>query len=356
MKRATIKDVARLAGVSTATVSYVLNNSALITPATRERVLQAVHQLGYRPSTWARVLAGKAARTMAVVASPGNELGQAAHLWSAILGGVGRAAWESSYALVLVPAQPRIPGRETLLALKDRGVEGAIFFPPAEPEDFLPAAWQEGLPVVSVGEPAGGVPWQRSPETSPEPGAAGRGVVIRVDHRASGYQAASHLLSLNRRRLVFLAGPGPGSEQRWEGVQEAVSRVPGAVVSRISGDGSEESGFQVMDRLLHRRRSDRWSPDAVVAYNDAMALGAMRALAVGGQRVPEAVAVVGFGDDPLGAYVPPALTTFRLPVFEIGQKAVQCLVRMLSGEPQPAEVLLPARLVIRESCGSALWI
>lgn len=360
--------------MSTATVSYVLNGTANISPQTREKVLAAVEALGYRPSGIARGLAARRTRVFGLISPPGAELAEPEALFAGLLKGIAKAAYRNRYAFVL--AGPEAEPREAVASLRDRGVEGVILLAAGSADAlYLDACKREGLAVVFAGEPA----------------LEEQVCHVGSDNLAGARDLTAHLLSLGHSVLAHLAGPADleatgrreagfqvallagRAEARASGTEGEDAVAPNGVVE--AGDGTEESGFQCMHRLLSLPPKKR--PTAVVAFNDAMAIGAIHAAREKGLVVPDDIAVAGFGDDPVAAYIDPPLTTVRVPAASIGEKAAEVLFRLLEGEDDPTEpprrsegeqettasvsgvgrrILLAPRLIIRQSCGSALWI
>lgn len=369
LARPTIRDVARAAGVSTATVSYVINGTANISPRTKERVFTAIRALGYRPSGMARGLAARRTRVFGVISPPGAELAEPDALFAGLLKGVAGAAYRGRYAFVL--AGPEGDPGEAVASLRDRGVEGVIILAAGAVDGlYLEACDREGMPVVFAGDPALDKPVS----------------YVGGDNAAGAREITAHLISLGHAVLAHLGGPVDleASRRRKKGFQMALlsARDEAGGVARNgdgeetvetaglveAGDGTEESGFQCMHRLLALPPGKR--PTAVVAFNDAMAIGAIHAVREKGLSVPDDVAVAGFGDDPVAAYTEPPLTTVRVPAAVIGAKAAEALFELLEGSSGEGsregpgegpggperETLLAPRLVIRQSCGSALWI
>ncbi|MGE5508760.1 MAG: LacI family DNA-binding transcriptional regulator [Chitinophagales bacterium] len=333
-RRPTIREVARLAGVSTATVSYVLNDSAAITAETRRRVQEAIERLGYHPSGLARGLAGKATRTIGVLL-PAASSGGDEHSVTQALAGISEAVWSSPYTLLLSPAAGR-----SVAVFREKGAEGLLCFAGRD-EECLAEAVRLGFPAVSLGQSPHPVPW------------------VDTDHRRAGREVALHLLRLGHTQLALLSGGRPvtGAAERRQGFLEALAahQLPVEPDLLLTAEPTFQGGYQAMDQLLALGAR----PGAVVCHSDTMALGAIRAARNKGLAIPQDLAVVGFGDEPFAAYGEPPLTTVREPLAQLGRRAAQLLLELLATPdrpPAPAGELLPAKLVVRESCGSLMWI
>jgi LacI family transcriptional regulator len=356
----TIGDVARRARVSTATVSRVLSGVGGARPETRDRVIAAAGDLGYRPSGIARSLKLRTTRTLGLIVTDIEN-----PFFPQLVRAVEDAAQADGYALLLCNAADD-PEREAsyLDLLVDRRVDGVIIA--ASSLGARHSVWlaDPPLPVVLVNA-------QASDVALPS---------IASDNRSGGRIATEHLLALGHRRIgVLTAGPrNPDASARLAGVRdalEAAGRDPDELVI-AAGEAAVTGGEGAMADLLRRH------PDltGIVVYNDLMAIGALRAIRAGGRRVPEDVSVVGFDDVQLAAYLEPPLTTIAQATAEMGRWAVERLRGMLAAGPAPGRaavesaeepsttkpgaasarpapaperVLLPVRLVVRGSTGQA---
>jgi LacI family transcriptional regulator len=317
-RRVTRDDVARRAGVSPAVVSLVLNGRPHVRPETRRRVEEAIAELGYAPNLAARSLKTRQTGLFAYMAGDiGNPF------FPDLALSMERAARRHGYALILCQ-----PGEEAFRALLQRPVDGILVGSVTEAQ--IQAARDRGIALVGLYRDltAPGLPW--------------------VDTRwEEGMRLVfDHLVGLGHRRLALLDG----------GVEEARSRAYRAEClarglegadRRASGAWRADGGYRAMQQLL---RAGGFT--AVVAANDLMALGAVRACREAGVRVPEDVSVVGYDDLGLARLSVPALTTVRYPRRAAGAVAVRLLLEAREGRA-PRGVLLPARLVVRESTGPA---
>jgi DNA-binding LacI/PurR family transcriptional regulator len=322
-------DVAKHAGVSHQTVSRVLNESPLVRPDTRAKVLAAIEQLGYRRNMAARMLATNRSRRIGMVSAHLVLYGPS--MISAAVQDVGHAAGYDVSLVGLGEFTARCL-REAVDRLLDQAVEALVIA--VAQGDALAAARELdlGIPVViTQGVSAG------------QPMAAG------IDQHAGAVLATEHLLDLGHRKVAHVAGPADWVEavQRRDGWRDAHAGrglLPGP---ELAGDWSAQSGYEAGLLIAD-------DPDitAVFAANDAMALGLLKALHERGRRVPEEVSVVGFDDVPEAAFYWPGLTTVRQDFTELGTRAVELALRALEGEADASLDLVRPELVVRDSTAS----
>ena len=325
-RAATIRDVARHAKVSIASVSRALNGHDNVTVPTRERVMQAIAELGYVPNAAARSLSRAETRTIGVVVP--DLYGE---FFSELIRGFDAAASEAGYLLLLstMHADPALAG-QALRAMHGR-VDGLLLMAPqlrvAEIDALVPAeiACLQIFCEASRHRPT-----------------------IGVDNRHGAQDVARHLVSIGRSQIVHIMGPGGNhdADERRDGFVEALEALGGGAPMLIEGDFREDGGTRAIERLI--ASGTRF--DAVFAANDMMALGAMQALRSHGRRVPDDVAVVGFDDIPLARYL--GLTTMRVKAAEIGAHAMQRLVAILDEGPgAPTHEQSRPELIVRDSSG-----
>ena len=335
-KQITIKQVAREAGVSTQTVSRVLNNRPDVAPETRRLVQEVIVRLDYQPSAIARSLIRQRSHALGVVAAELGQYGPTRRLL-----GIEQQANESGYSLHLsIMHEPELENGEQLLNdLLSWHVEGVIW---AVPEIGNNRAWlhdkipQLPVPIICISEqPCNDLP------------------AVSVDNRAGGQLATEHLLAQGYQHIGIITGPltWEVARQRQLGWQDA---LPTAQNERIfEGDWSAASGEQGLRQLLERYPE----MDAVFACNDQMALGALQAAHQLKLRVPQNLGLVGFDNIPESAYFWPALTTVRHQLIEQGKIIVRELVSMIETKQQAKSIaqadaiVLQPRLVIRKSSG-----
>ena len=324
MAEATIRDVARRAQVSVASVSRVLNRIDNVSEATRDRILAAVNELGYVPHAGARSLS--LARTGAIGVVLPNLHGE---FFSEIVRGMDRVAADRGYLLLLSNMHAQSGKPDVVLKAMRGRVDGLIVMAPHLQDEEFAIALPGGTPAVlvnsrvKVGKPA-----------------------IRLDNAAGARAATEHLLAIGRRRIVHIAGPvgNIDAEERAAAFSQAVARDASAQAEIVQGDFYEESGRAAVSALIaggHRF-------DAIFAANDMMAIGALEVLRESGLRVPEDVAVAGFDDVPLASHL--ELTTIRVRIADLGERAIERLIAILEGqEDRGAEELHEPELVVRAS-------
>jgi DNA-binding LacI/PurR family transcriptional regulator len=316
-------DVARLAGVSQQTVSRVLNDSPHVRPATRERVLDAIGKLGYRPNRVARALVTGRSQTLGVLSFDTTLYGPASTLYA-----IERAAHDAGYFVSI--ASLRAPDAHSLRRgverLLEQGVEGVLVIAPQEAAARGLLELGADVPVVATeAAPHGGVP------------------LVAVDQHEGARLATEHLLGLGHETVFHVAGPDGWLEaaDRVRGWQAALQAAGAPVPPPLEGDWSARSGYAAGRRLA--------DATAVFAANDQMALGVLRALYELGRRVPEEISVVGFDDIPEAAYFSPPLTTVRQRFDEIGARALRLLLaRIENGAGRTGEAVRP-ELIVRAS-------
>ena len=324
-------DVAKLAGVSTSTVSYVLSGVRPIGEETRRRVQAAMDELGYTPNALARNL--RTARTRLIVALLPDI---ANPFFSEVIRGIEQVAHESGYSVLLGETQSSLV-REQAYAdmVAARQADGIITMSPRVPS--IPI--QGRLPVVNACE------YVKDSQICS----------VYVDNVAAAASAVDYLVMLGHRDIAFVAGPpsSPICVDRELGYQLALQRAGIALNAALAavGDFSIEAGERAIDLLLSRGQPF----SAVFCSNDEMAIGAMRALGARGLRVPEDVSVVGFDDIRFARYTSPALTTIAQPKNALGREATTMLIELLNDPAvPPRKRVLSADLVIRGSTAPRL--
>jgi DNA-binding LacI/PurR family transcriptional regulator len=345
-QRVTIQQVARAVGVSTATVSVVLNGrdrAVGIRESTRAAVVAASERLGYRANEAARSLRRRHSNVLSLLV---QDLANPCFVDIAV---AARAAAESrGYEVNVVGAGGVEAELQALDRLRNHSSDGVIVATGrhgTRPRALaiLRELVERGLPAVVL------------LDRSPDP----RVPAIRVDVETGAYDAVCHLLALGHRRIAHLAlqGSGPIADEqtsqgdRYRGYRRALGEAgiephPSWLVRGID---TLAGGYGMVQTLLTRRRP---RPTAALVYNDLTAVGVLRGLHDAGIQVPADMAVIGTDGVDLGRYTNPALTTIDHPRIELGAQAVEALCAQIDGGPEPeTERVLPARLIVRESCG-----
>ena len=332
-KRSTSADVARLAGVSRTTVSFVLNDSptAQISQATRERVLAAAEELGYAPNASARTLAVGASLVIGLVLRQRPEQVAVDALLPETLRGLTDAARESGYRVMVEPLPPTDHSYATLL--RARHADGLVVSGPRADDRALADLQGEGFPVVLQGS----LPDVAIPS-------------VDVDNVSGARLAVEHLISAGHRRIACITNAPlayTAAAERLAGYRAALDAAGIAYDEELvtSADFDAASGHAAMVRLI--RRGCAFT--AVFVASDVVALGVIGAARAHRIDVPRQLAVVGFDDIPLAAHFDPPLTTVHLPAYQLGFSTGRALIDRIDGRPVPARSVLETQLVVRGS-------
>ena len=326
-----MSDVGQLAGVSHQTVSRVINGSPHVRPETRNKVLAAMEELGYRPNSVARALVTGRSRTLGVVSFDTTLYGPASTLF-----GIERAAHEAGYFIIVasLKALNRSSVTDAVERLRRQGVDGILVIAPHEEAGDALLHTNADVPLVAV-------------EAGPDDGVA----VVAVDQIAGAVSATQHLLDLGHGTVWHIAGP-PNfieSRKRQEGWRTTLEKAGAEIPEPLIGDWSPRAGYELGRELSRDPRAT-----AVFVANDQMALGLLRAANEAGRAIPGELSVVGFDDIPEAPYFLPPLTTIRQDFNEMGTRSLRALLHTVeTGEPPSSGTLVPAELVIRSSTGPA---
>jgi LacI family transcriptional regulator, repressor for deo operon, udp, cdd, tsx, nupC, and nupG len=331
---ATIYEVAKHAGVSTATVSRVLSQPRVVALATRRRVLDAVEHLGYEPNSTAQSLrtfrTGKLLVTVPDLSNP---------FFSLIIQGIEDAAQRDGYSVLVGDTQNDNKREERYaLMLKRKEADGLIFLGhrlPQEAASMIQSMAPRCAPIVNGCEfsPTLGIP------------------SVHIDNARAAFDAMDHLYGLGHRRIGIVTGPlvSPLSRDRLAGTTARATKQKATTDCIIMhGDFSMESGAAAAERLLGRTKP----PTAIFCFSDEMAMGVLQVAHRLRVRVPRQLSVVGFDDIRFAAHTAPPLTTIAQPMRQIGEGVVRLLLGILAGggdAETPESVTLPHRLVVRSS-------
>lgn len=332
---ATIKQVAQRAGVSIATVSYVLNGTGTVTEATRQRVLKAVEELNYEPSHAARSLRSRSYTFgLALPALPGR---LADPTLAEVLAGLAEAAGECGYTLLLATPSVDKSAADMCLSLARSGqVDGLVLLDVETDDERVRVLCAAGVPHVCAGQPPDGC-------DSP---------FVAVDAQRGAQVAVQHLLQLGHRQIGLIQLPSglADSEPCYLGYRAALQAAGVAAAPElvVEAGRNEEDGYQAMQELLALPEP----PTAVLAGSDELAFGAMHALYDAQLVVGQDVSLVGFDDVPLAAHMHPPLTTMRQPRRRLGAQLATMLIHTIEKRPSRYQGLtLDMRLMIRKSTG-----
>ncbi|WP_026694152.1 LacI family DNA-binding transcriptional regulator [Peribacillus kribbensis] len=325
-----IADVAKLANVSTATVSRVISNAGTVKKETAEKVLEAIKKLNYQPNMLARQLRRSETKTILVVVPDITNT-----FFSVVLRGIESVAIENGYQVLLGDARNDVESETSFLTiLGQKKADGLILLTARTDQKILEDLSQD-FPVVLACEYYEG---SKLPTVS-------------IDNVSSARKATEYLISLNHKRIGHISGPLNivVGRDRYRGFHQAMAQHGLSVDPSLiqEGEFSFESGFNLMMKFLSLENP----PTALFAGNDEMAMGAIKAAKSKGLRVPEDLSVVGFDDIQFASIFEPALTTVAQPTFDMGQKAMRLLLNLIKDEElEKDQFILPDKLIVRESC------
>ena len=336
--RSTIKEVASVAGVSTQTVSRVINKRPDVSPETRERVQNVIEQLGYRPSALARSLIQQRSYTLGVVTAGLRFIGP-----SRTLSGITSAAEEKGYSLLLkeLPQFDTTDITPIFQALHDRHVDGIIWAVPevGQNRDWINhSSLETGTPMVYLAmEPRNDI------------------LVVSINNFLGARLAVSHLLDQGYRHIGHVAGPMDWweAQQRMTGWKDTLREAGNESKNDhwAEGNWSSASGAQAIEKLFVQYPQ----MDSVFVGNDQMALGVMQVAAQKGLLIPDDLGIVGFDNIPESAYFSPPLTTIQQDQYEIGKVAVEQIIQIIESNLEGLELVtsnsfvLSPTLIVRQS-------
>ena len=326
---ATIKQVAAVAGVQPATVSYVINGTGSVSAATRERVLAAAAALNYAPSHLGRSLQRKHSRTLGLVL-PGERTHERV---GTILSGAADGAAMAGYDLLLTSRTGHDEVTTYAELHRSKRVDGLVILDVRQDDERVAAARRLGIPYVCAGRPGDDSPF------------------VAIDAEAGTIEALAHLIVLGHERIGLLIPPlelALAVEQD-AGYRGALGEA-GLVFDEqlvVEGGTTEGEGYAAASELF----ASPEPPTAILAGSAALAFGAMHAAHDAGLRIGEDLALIVFDDPPAAAHVVPPLTAVRQPTYQVGRELAGQLVGVIEGREQPRAVLLQGQLIVRRSCG-----
>jgi LacI family transcriptional regulator len=324
---ATIRDVAKRAGVSVSTASLALNGKKNVSSRTREKVLAAARELNYQKNAIASALKRNLTKTVVLILS---EL--SGPYYSELIQGVQESTIEHGYDLIACSAYGGPDSTATRFLLEKR-VDGAVVFAHQIDDAMVLEAAKEDFPVVVLDRSVDG------PHV----------ISVEVDNFRGALEAVEYLIGLGHTRIGYVSGPASSrdNQERFKGYLEALNRnsLPYREKWTIGGNFTWKGGYRAARMLVGQGDL----PDAVFFANDEMALGGLKAFSEQGIRIPEDLSVIGFDEIQLAGYVRPALTTVRQPKYEAGALAARLLFQALKGENPEKRVVLSTELIIRDS-------
>lgn len=324
---ATIKDVAKLAGVALSTASYALSGDSKVSTKTREKVLEAARQLNYRKNGFAMDLKKSRTNTIALILTD-----LSGPFYSELIRSIQDVALSNGYDLIACSSM----GGEDSTAVRfllEKRVDGAIVLAHNITDDILRAAAGERFPIVVMDRPI-----------------TGNGLVnVLVDGEEGGYRATRYLIDQGHRSIAYISGPANSYDNalRYEGFLRAMREegLEERAKWKLSGSFIREGGYKATKMMIMQGEL----PSAVFYANDEMAVGGLKAFEEAGVSVPGEVSLIGFDDIQLAEYIQPPLTTIRQPMNESGSLAGHLLFQMLNGDQVEASYSLKIGLVERQS-------
>lgn len=336
-KRVTSLDVARRAGVSRTTVSFVLNNveGMQISEETRKRVLQAARDLGYVPDAAAQALASGRTKTIGLLLARRQHVIASDMFLTQVMEALVHEINQHGMRLMLEVVED-YENRESYFKLvRSNSIDGVLYSGPRFNDAALRTLIEQGVPTVLMGTLKGTEYFY-----------------VDVDNRAAAYRAVQYLLELGHTEIGCISNAEPSyaaAADRLQGYEDALADAGIAVDAECIryGDFDSESGYREMKKLLEMR------PNITAAFvaSDVVAFGAMAAAYERGLRIPDDLSIIGFDDVPVSRFLKPGLTTVSLPVLDLVRRSTNMLVGLIGGEqPAQAQVLMDATLLVRNSC------
>ncbi len=330
-RRTTIRDVARKAGVSVATVSRVLNHFSSVRQETRQRVSRAIEECHYIYNALAGGLSARRTATLGIIVPTITN-----PVFASVTKGIQDYAREKGYSILLGNTDYNEENELRLIHLfQQKRVDGVILNGPWRNAPIIPLMKETRLPFV--------ITWQTLRDKKVN--------CVAFDNFRSAYRMVEYLVALGHRRIAMIAGKFSVSERalmRWQGYRRSLAKnkIPLDPALVIEEGYAFSDGKRAMARLLSLPEK----PTAVFCGNDILAVGAIACAKENGIRVPEDVSVVGFDDMEISAYYDPPLTTMAVPAYEMGQTAARILVEEIEGKgKKPRQILLQTKLMIRGS-------
>lgn len=326
----TIHQVAKLAGVSIATVSRVLNNEDLVSEELRLKVQKAIEQIDYHPNRAARNLrAGTVQKIGAIFSDISNPF------FTSILTGIEGSLNEAGYVLIIGNTNADAKKEQQhIKAFYEEGVAGMIIASSMQLSSQFQLIMDSGIPLLAI---------DRVPEGL-------RVDTVTINNFEAARDATRYLLSLGHKKIAFIGGPNHISTAslRCAGYRRALEEAGNYAPEIENGKFKQSGGFFAMEQLLEKSIK----PSAVLVANNVMTLGALEAIHKHNLHIPDQIALVGFDDMPWATSLQPPLTVVAQPTFEMGEIAARLLIDRIKNPKDPIkQVMLETRLIIRESCG-----
>lgn len=332
----TIKDVAKMAMVSPSTVSRVISDDPRISEETKIKVNEAMKELGYHPNAIARSLVSKSTNTIGVIMPKSAHLSLANPFFPEVLRGISASANENGFYILLSIEDDGIGKINTIDKIVKAGmVDGVIMLYSKLEDDTLKMLIDKNFPFVMVGKPING----------------NKVSYVDNDNIGASYEATTHLISKGRKSIGIITGPlnMVVSLDRLEGYKRALmdNRIEFNSDLIISAEFSKENGYKAIENLISKGNV----PDAILAVDDLLAVGAMEAIKDAGLKIPEDIGILSFNNITTAEYLSPSLTSVDINPYELGVEATELLFQKLQNRKMlPQARIVPTKLIIRESC------
>ena len=330
----TIKDIARIAGVSVTTVSRALNGYSDVSEKTRKKIKRIAEELSYSPNTVARSLVTNKTKTIGLLVSELSREGMKDNTVLNVLTGINEYCGEVGYDIILLNTSSAKQKEKTYAQLcRERRVDGVIVQGIKKEDPYLIEVVESNIPCVLVDIPI-------------ESTTVG---YVTTDNEEGSVKAVQHLVNLGHRHIAMINGHNQAfvSQERRKGYEKALRNNQLNVKEEfiVSGDFEEGVAQAVAEKLI----TEHLEITAIYCASDLMAFGVMKAAKKYGIRIPEDLSIVGFDDIVLASYVTPRLTTVGQDTFQIGLESARLLIDMLGGKNKEHRYVLPNKLIIRES-------
>lgn len=333
MIHARLKDIAREAGISTTTVSRALNNKDAINPLTRKRILKLAREMGYTPNAMARGLKTSRSATIGVVITDISD-----PFFAPIIKGIEKAARQEGYHLILSNTDENYQMEEEVLeTLIERRVDGLLITPVQTSSQDIVELKKKRLPFVLL---CRHFDFELLVETD----------CVCTDDVEGAFLATTHLIEKGHRKILFINGPTyvSSAKERLAGYKRALLETGLKLDEFLIREGGikMEDGYRIMKEELEKQRQFT----AVFAYSDFVAVGVMKASKEANLRIPQDIALIGYDDINMAAFLEVPLTTMRIPKYKLGMEGFKLLTKRMTAEvDSPQRVTLPTELVVRKS-------
>ncbi len=328
----TIRDVAKYADVSVATVSRFINQNAPVSQDVAERIQQVMLDLNYKPHAVARHLATRRTQTIGLVLHNMHT-----DFFAPLLSGIETVVSENQYNLLVATYKSSIR-KDSQPPVGPHNTDGMLVFADSLSEEHLTQLCRNKFPLVLI---------HRTPPVNLKI------PFVTVENKAATRKIIDHMIEVHgRRSIIFLRGPQEQEDSHWreQGYRDALEAHGIPVDPRLMLDG-EFNGETAYRSIKNMLANDHPSFDAIFSGDDDAAIGVITALKEAGLRVPEDIAIVGFDDSRLSPFLSPPLTTVRAPTEQVGHTAARLLFDLIKDQPTEAVTLLPTEIIIRRSCG-----